>query len=156
MLLSQTEEGHPGNSRSKNVPVLLRICFGALCGLVLACSGPLAFAGPSPATPASPQAQTNHSIGVTWAYVQGTDLGTGFNVYRSVVSGGPYTKLTTSALPITTLTFSDTTGMGGTKYFYVVTAIDAGGVESVNSNETFAIFISSSPNAPANATATAH
>ena len=101
-------------------------------------------------------AQTSHNITVGWTYTQGTDLATGFNVYRAAVSGGPYGKLTISPLSIGTLSYADTSGTGGTKYFYVVTAIDGSGVESVNSSEVSATFISSSPNAPAGVTATAH
>lgn len=104
---------------------------------------------------ASTVAQTAHSILLSWTYTQGTDAGTGFNVYRSTVTGGPYSKLTSAPLAATQLSFTDSTGTGGTKYFYVVTAIDSLGVESANSNESSAIFVSSSPNAPAGLTAIA-
>ena len=104
----------------------------------------------------SAAAQAAHFITVAWTYTQGTDLATGFNVYRSTTTGGPYAKLTTVPLSISTLSYQDSTGNGGTKYFYVVTAIDSLGAESANSNETSATFISSVPNVPAGATATAH
>ena len=155
MLLSQKEEGYKRNSGSKNVRRVLRFCFGALCGLLLTCIGPVAYSSPRPPSPAAPQGTSGHSISLAWTYTQGTDTASGFNVYRSLTSGGPYNKLTTTPLPVGTLVYSDTTGTGNTKYFYVVTAIDSLGVESINSNEAFATFISSSPNAPAGLTAVA-
>lgn len=155
MLLSQKNQGYKGNSRSKNVPKLLRICFGALCGLLIASGGQGVLAAPRPASPPAPQASGSHNIGLAWTYTQGTDLGTGFNVYRSTTTGGPYSKLTSAPLAVTQLSFTDSTGTGGTKYFYVVTAIDSLGVESANSNESSAIFVSSAPNAPAGLTTVA-
>jgi hypothetical protein len=103
----------------------------------------------------SAKAQGTHFIQLGWSYTQGTDLAVGFNIYRSITTGGIYTKLTSTALPLATLTYSDFSGVGNTKYFYVVTAVDISGIESVNSNETSAIFLASSPLAPQNATAVA-
>lgn len=154
MLLSQKEKGYSGDSGNKNVRRVLRFCVGALCGLVLACCGILATAAPKPA-PAPPQTTAQHSLTLTWTEVQGTDIATGFNIYRSTVTGGPFTKLTSAPLAVTVLTYQDTTGAGGTKYFYVVTAIDSLGVESANSAEVTATFIASSPNVPTNVTITA-
>jgi fibronectin type 3 domain-containing protein len=45
------------------------------------------------------------------------------------VSGGPYTKLS-STLATSTLLFTDTTPVSGKQYFYVVTAVDTSGAES--------------------------
>ena len=64
-------------------------------------------------------AQTVHQIVLTWN--ASTTTGVNYNVYRGTVTGGPYTKITGS--PVTALTYADTNGTGGTKYFYVVTAI---------------------------------
>ncbi len=61
----------------------------------------------------------------------------GYYVYRSTQSGGPYTKL--NATLVSTTSFSDNTVAPGTTYFYVATAVDANGVESVVSNETQAV-----------------
>jgi fibronectin type 3 domain-containing protein len=57
----------------------------------------------------------------------------GYNVYRGSVSGGPYTLL--NSTPNGNLSYTDTTVVGGQTYFYVVTAVDASGNESVVSNE---------------------
>ena len=105
---------------------------------------------------AKAQITSTHNVTVAWTYTQGTDLATGFNVYRATVAGGPYAKLTASPLALNVLSFQDFTGSGGTKYFYIATAVDISGIESVNSNEVSAVFIASSPNAPTNVTATAH
>jgi len=100
-------------------------------------------------------AQTQHSITVAWTYTQGADPATGFFVYRATTSGGPYTKLTNpTPLPITQLTYVDTTGVGGTKYFYTVTAVDAQAFESAMSPEASASFLAD-PAAPAGVTAIA-
>jgi fibronectin type 3 domain-containing protein len=57
----------------------------------------------------------------------------GYNVYRSTVSGGPYTLLTSTPVPGTT--YTDNAVQAGVTYFYVVTAVDANGNESAFSNE---------------------
>ena len=50
-----------------------------------------------------------------------TDLA-GYNVYRSISSGGTFTKINTSTVTVTS--FQDTGRTNGTTYFYKVTAID--------------------------------
>jgi hypothetical protein len=57
---------------------------------------------------------------------------TGFNVYRTTISGTGYTLVGT--LPATATSFIDNNAQVGTTYFYVVTAV-ASGVESIFSNE---------------------
>jgi fibronectin type 3 domain-containing protein len=97
------------------------------------------------------QAQSTHSITVTWGASSTT--GAQYNVYRGTTTGGPYTKLT--ATPISALTYTDSAGTAGTKYFYVVTAFCAAGGacpvgiegESAFSAETSATFLGS-PNPP--------
>lgn len=74
-----------------------------------------------------------HSVDVTWAASTSTPL-QGYNVYRSTVSGGPYTKLSATLSP-TTLLFTDTTPLSGKQYFYVVTALNTSGAESSASSE---------------------
>jgi fibronectin type 3 domain-containing protein len=73
--------------------------------------------------------------GVTLTWTAGTGSTSSYNVYRGTTSGGPYTKL--GGMPVTATTYTDTTGVAGTPYYYVVTgACDAGGAtESVYSNE---------------------
>jgi hypothetical protein len=57
----------------------------------------------------------------------------GYRVYRGTVSGGPYADQTSGALPA--LSYNDTSVTAGSTYYYVVTSIDANGVESAYSNE---------------------
>jgi Protein of unknown function (DUF1573)/Abnormal spindle-like microcephaly-assoc'd, ASPM-SPD-2-Hydin len=56
----------------------------------------------------------------------------GYNVYRSSVSGGPYTKLVSS--PVSGTSYTDDTVQSG-DYYYVVTSVGAGGAESAYSNQ---------------------
>ena len=57
---------------------------------------------------------------------------TGYNVYRSTQTGGPYSPIGSTSAAVTT--FADPNAPSGNTFFYVVRAV-AGGVESVNSNE---------------------
>jgi fibronectin type 3 domain-containing protein len=54
-----------------------------------------------------------------------------YNVYSSATSGSGYVKIGQSA----GLTYQDLTATSGNTYFYVVTAVNAAGEESPNSNE---------------------
>jgi len=63
---------------------------------------------------------TPHSVTLSWS-ADPTATG-GFNIYRGTISGGPYTKI--GSVPATALTYSDSTGVAGTAYFYVVTGFD--------------------------------
>jgi hypothetical protein len=73
----------------------------------------------------------SHSVTLTWT--ASTSAVSGYNVYRSTVSGGPYTKLNSTA--IAAATYVDTTVQASTTYFYVVTSVDSSNVESANSTE---------------------
>ncbi len=61
----------------------------------------------------------------------------GYNAYRSDQDGGPYTRLNATVIPI--LTYAEDTVERGRTYFYVVTAVRADSVESVNSNQAIAV-----------------
>src|SRR4029077_137241 len=76
----------------------------------------------------------SHSVTLTWT--ASTSTVTGYNVYRSSVSGGPYTKLNSTAIAATT--YVDTTVQSGQTYFYVVTSVDSSNVESADSAEVSA------------------
>jgi len=79
-------------------------------------------------------APVQHSAALTWN--ASTSTVSGYNVYRSTVSGGPYTKLNSSLLAV--LSYTDTTVQSATTYYYVTTAVDSSGNESANSNEVTA------------------
>jgi hypothetical protein len=75
-----------------------------------------------------------HSVTLTWS--ASTSTVSGYNVYSSTVSGGPYTKL--DSTPIAATTFVDTTVQSAQTYFYVVTSVDSSALESANSTEVSA------------------
>jgi fibronectin type 3 domain-containing protein len=79
-------------------------------------------------------APVQHSVALTWN--ASTSTVSGYNVYRSTVSGAGYTKLNSSL--ISGLAYTDLSVQNGTTYFYVTTAVDSGGIESVYSNEVSA------------------
>lgn len=76
-----------------------------------------------------------HSASLSWAPSSTPDI-VGYNVYRGTVSGGPYTKLTSS--PITSPLDTDSTVSSGLTYYYVVTAVDSSNNESADSNQAVA------------------
>jgi len=76
-----------------------------------------------------------HSVALSWTASTSSGV-VGYRVYRATQSGGPYTLITNTAVVGTT--FTDTTVAAGQTYFYVVTAVDGGGNESINSNEVSA------------------
>jgi len=76
-----------------------------------------------------------HSVALSWTASTSSGV-VGYRVYRATQSGGPYTLITNTAVVGTT--FTDTTVAAGQTYFYVVTAVDGSGNESVNSNEVSA------------------
>ena len=80
-------------------------------------------------------AQAGHTATASWTASSSAVLG--YNVYRGTVSGGPYTKVNGSA--ITALGYPDASVVSGQTYFYVATAVDASGNESVFSNEVKAV-----------------
>jgi hypothetical protein len=59
-----------------------------------------------------------------------------YNVYRSTTSGGPY-SFYAAGVPASAFIDADVTS--GTAYFYVITAVNDGTVESLVSNEAWAI-----------------
>jgi fibronectin type 3 domain-containing protein len=72
---------------------------------------------------------------LSWAASTSTVVG--YNVYRGTQAGGPYVALNRAADPDTT--YTDSSVQGGQTYYYVVTAVDGSGTESVYSNQTQAI-----------------
>jgi fibronectin type 3 domain-containing protein len=91
----------------------------------------------------------NAQVSLSWAASTGA---TSYHVKRGAVSGGPYTLLSSPA----SASFVDTGLSNGTKYFYVVSAVNSAG-ESANSPEVVATPVApvTVPAAPAGLTATA-
>lgn len=84
-------------------------------------------------TGAAPAVQ--HTVALNWG--ASTSTVAGYNVYRSQVSGNAYVKINSSL--IGGMGYSDGNVQSGQTYFYVATAIDASGNESVYSNETSSV-----------------
>lgn len=72
-----------------------------------------------------------HTVDLSWD--PSSSVVSGYDVYRSGISGGPYTKIN-SALDLST-TYADSSVASGQTYFYVTTAVDDSGSESSYSNE---------------------
>jgi fibronectin type 3 domain-containing protein len=70
-----------------------------------------------------------HYVLLSWTESETVD---GFNLYRSVFPGGPYTKINPGLIPTTT--FQDNTVLSGYTYYYVATAV-RGEMESSYSNQ---------------------
>jgi hypothetical protein len=118
--------------QSVNVPVVFSPgAAGTVNGnLALVSNGTTVLSVPLSGTGLAPLA---HSVDVAWDPNVSATL-QGYNVYRSTVSGGPYSKLSPTLSP-TTLLFTDTTPVSGKQYFYVVTAVDTSGTESSASSQ---------------------
>ncbi len=119
-------------AQSVDVPVVFTPgASGTVTGnLTFSSNGTTLLSVPLSGTGLAPQA---HSVDVAWDPSVSATL-QGYNVYRSLISGGPYTRISSTLSP-TTLLFTDTTPVSGKKYFYVVTAVDTSGAESAASVE---------------------
>jgi Abnormal spindle-like microcephaly-assoc'd, ASPM-SPD-2-Hydin/HYDIN/CFA65/VesB-like, Ig-like domain len=76
----------------------------------------------------------SHSVSLAWN--ASLSLVAGYDIYRGTQAGGPYTKLNSSSL--VDLTYTDGAVQAGQTYFYVVSAVDSNGLQSINSNEVSA------------------
>jgi Abnormal spindle-like microcephaly-assoc'd, ASPM-SPD-2-Hydin len=113
------------NSSSLSSPVKLSV-FG---------SGSSSSAGSSASGSATttPPA-TSPSVKLSWNASANSVVG--YHVYRGSASGGPYSRISGSA--VTALGYEDATVQAGNRYYYVVSALDASGDESAYSNEAAA------------------
>jgi hypothetical protein len=71
---------------------------------------------------------------VTMGWTASTSSVAGYNVYRATTSGGPYSKINSSLIVVTS--YTDSTVAAGQTYYYVATAVDNNGVESSYSTQT--------------------
>jgi DNA/RNA endonuclease G (NUC1)/fibronectin type 3 domain-containing protein len=104
----------------------------------------------APTPPAAPSGLNttagNAHVQLTWNAVSGA---TSYNVKRGTTPGGPYSTINSPG----TNSYDDTSVLNGTTYYYVVSAVGAGG-EGANSSEVSAT-PQAAPAAPAGLTATA-
>ncbi len=80
--------------------------------------------------------QTVHSVSLTWTGST-TPTVTGYNVYRTTISGSLFARVNSS--PVTGLAYTDSTVQNGLTYYFVTTAVDPNGGESIFSNQVPAI-----------------
>ncbi len=80
-------------------------------------------------------APATYSVSLNWTASASTV--TGYNVYSSTISGGPYAKLTAS--PVTATDYADNSVQHGNTYYYVVTAVNSQNQESGYSGQTSAV-----------------
>lgn len=103
--------------------------FGTLCYTLNASASPYP-ASPAPSAPAGLQATAGvKRVWLRWSPVA---TATGYNVLRSTTGSGPYTTIATyrGTFPL----YEDTSVMNGTRYYYVVSAINQAGTGG-NSSE---------------------
>ncbi len=75
-----------------------------------------------------------HTADLTWT---ASADAVSYNIYRSTVSGGPYTMINTSS--VSTTAYTDSTVVSGDTYYYVATSVNASSEESGYSNQTTAV-----------------
>lgn len=99
----------------------------------------LELSGNIDAPPAQPIGLTaaagDRQVALDWTTNTDQDLA-GYNVYRSITRGGPYTRLNISS--VTSSDYTDSTVDNGTTHYYVVTAVDSAVGESGNSGQVSA------------------
>jgi len=107
-----------------------------------------ATAGPPPEAPTGISASAgDQQVGLSWTASAGA---TSYHVKRSTTQGGPYSQVAA----ITTTSYNDSGLTNGTRYYYVISALNANG-ESGNSAEVNAKPAGSAPPIPTGLTATA-
>lgn len=139
----------PGFSLSPNQQVIFQVWFrpqtsGAASGTVSILSANLTSpetvsltgngVSSTPAPPSPPPPATQHTVHLTWN--PSSSVVAGYRVYRSTTSGMSYNPLFSS--PLSALSFDDPSVTNGDTYYYVVTAVDDSGVESLYSNQVTA------------------
>jgi len=139
----------PGFSLSPNQQVIFQVWFrpqtsGAALGTVSILSANLASpetvslsgdgVSSTPTPPPAPSPAAQPTVQLTWN--ASSSVVAGYRVYRSTTSGSLYSPLFST--PLNALTYNDATVTSGDTYYYVVTAVDSNGVESLYSNQATA------------------
>lgn len=133
----------PGFSLSPNQQVTFQVWFkplvkGPAAGKLsvlssnLATPVSLAVSGDGVLSTSSPSPSSiQHTVHLSWN--PSTSSVAGYLVYRGEISDGPYSMLTPGAQ--SSLSFDDATVSSGSTYYYVVTAVNTSGEESIHSNQ---------------------
>lgn len=90
---------------------------------------------PTPTPTPTPAPSGSQSVNLSW-HASTSDV-IGYRVYRSETSGSGFSALNGTA--ITAVNYTDSSVSSGTTYYYVVTAINSAGEESVYSNQATAV-----------------
>jgi len=90
---------------------------------------------PAAAPPSSPAPSVQHVVHLAWN--ASTSPAIGYFVYRSQAPNTTFGPLFGAAINL--LTYDDTAVVSGTTYYYVVTAVDSSGQQSINSNQATAV-----------------
>lgn len=119
-----------------------RLAVLLLAALTLSCGGGGTNPGPAGGTlPSAPSGLTatagNQQISLNWA---ASTTASSYNVKRSMTSGSGYARIASAA----TSSYTDTGLANGTRYYYVVSAVNSAG-ESANSSEASAVPVQPSP-----------
>ncbi len=77
-----------------------------------------------------------HSVNLSWTASSSQNI-IGYNIYRGIKSGGPYSKI--NAVLNASTVYTDTTVADGQTYYYVTTAVNSSNEESAYSNQTTAV-----------------
>ncbi len=105
---------------------------------------------PVPAAPTNPAATAdNGQVSLSWTASANAVC---YNVKRATAAGGPYTTVKAG---LVATSYTDTGLTNGTKYYYVISAMNEAAGESANSTEVSATPALSIPTAPTNLVATA-
>jgi len=95
-------------------------------------SGSGSGSGPGSAPGSQSNTVAQHTVTLRWD-PSTTSTVMGYYVYRGLVAVGPFLKLNSASA--TSTNFTDATVIDGLTYYYVVTAVDSGHVESAFSNQ---------------------
>jgi Abnormal spindle-like microcephaly-assoc'd, ASPM-SPD-2-Hydin len=143
----------PGYSLSPNQKVTFQVWFkpqvkgvtaGTLSILAASLASPITASltgdgivtsGGNPTPPPTPTPTPGtHNVRLAWN--PSSTASVGYRLYRSESSGGPYVSV--NGANIESLSYEDTSVSAGTTYYYVVTAVNSAGQESVYSNQASA------------------
>jgi hypothetical protein len=116
--------------KCKPIVVALTATVTFLAVVLSACgtTGTASSSSPPPPPPGS------HTVDLSWT--ASGSLVDGYRIYRSTQQGLGYQPINASLISVTWFTDSDV--QSGQTYYYVMTAVDAQGAESVFSNEAAA------------------
>lgn len=86
-------------------------------------------------TEIAPQVPQQHRVLLAWN-ANPSPTSAAYSVYRSHISGGPYTLV--GSVPASIASYTDASVLSGETYYYVVTSVDSQGYESSYSDEVIA------------------